>query len=116
MKLREVSRDRFCWIFSSASARWRSPDALAASTPRNARVGRIGQSRLTDSSLASAKSLMNFPAACFTSTRTLPEQIPSTCAGVTPRGSPFRKMRAPGGSETSRSDATESASLSGSSS
>ena len=57
---------------------------------------------------------MNFPAACFTSTRTRPEQMPSTWAGVTPRGSPFRKMRAPGGSETRRSDATESSILSGS--
>ena len=35
------------------------------------------------------KVLMNFPAACLTSTRTWPEQIPSTCAGVTPRASPL---------------------------
>ena len=57
---------------------------------------------------------MNLPATCFTSTRTLPEQMPSICAGVTPRASPFSRMRAPGGSEVSLSEASESSSLIGS--
>ena len=114
MKLSDDSFDRFCWIFSVASGRLRWPAALAASTPRNASVGRIGQSRLIDSSFASTRSLMNLPAACFTSTRSLPEQMPSICFGVTPRSSPFRKMRAPGGSEVSFSEASDSSSRTGS--
>ena len=90
MKFRLVSLPRFSRIFSSASARLRSPAGLSATTPRKARVGRMGQSRLTASSLASTRSLTNFPAWCFTSTRSLPEQIPSSSAGVTPLASPFR--------------------------
>ena len=59
---------------------------------------------------------MNLPAACLTSTRTFPEQMPSIWAGVTPRASPFRKMRAPGGSEVSRSEASDSSRRTGSAS
>ncbi len=57
---------------------------------------------------------MNFPAACLTSTRTFPEQIPSIWAGVTPRASPFSRIRAPGGSEVRRSEASESSIFTGS--
>ena len=65
------------------------PPRSAVSTPRKARVGRIGQSRLMASSFSRTRSLMNLPAACLTSTRTLPEQIRSIWEGVTPRASPL---------------------------
>ena len=87
------------------------PAALAASTPRNASVGRIGQSRLSASSFASTRSLMNLPAVVLDLDATLPEQIAVESARAS-RRAPRRsgRMRAPGGSEVSLSEASESSS------
>ena len=46
----------------------------------------MGQSRVSASSLARVKSLMNLPAACLTSRWIRPEQTPSTSAGVNALG------------------------------
>ena len=74
MKFKDRIFCRFSRSFSSASGSTRSPAAVAATTPRKARLGRIGQSRDSASSLPRVRSWMNFPAWCFTSRRILPEQ------------------------------------------
>ena len=107
---------RFSVSFSSTSAATRSPAALSATTPRKARLGRIGQSRVMLSSLFIWTSWMNFPEVCLTSMRCLPEQMPSRSLGVMPMASPSRKILPPGGSERSWREASDSSILTGSAS